>query len=197
MDILELFKNIHEFSVLDGQDRSELAKRCRERTLRRKQYLLQEGDICDHLTFVVKGCFKMYAVDDAGKEHIIHFSQENDWLADLGSFYSQEPGKVFIEAMEPSRVIRLSREDVYYLYERSLNFNRLIRVMVENRFIELQKRVLQNISSSAEERYLGFLKQYPALSQRIPNTAIASYLGITPEFLSTIRKKLSSARKQS
>lgn len=196
MGIQNIFLNINKSFVFTEQEKLELEGRSRQRNLRRKQYLLQEGDVCNHLSFVIKGCFKMFAVDDTGKENIISFFQENDCVSDLGSFYSEEPGKLFIEAIEPSIIIQLTRKDVYYLYEQSLNFNIIMRVITENKFIELQKRVLQNISSSAEERYLDFLKQYPALSKRIPNTHIASYLGITPEFLSTIRKKLSTRQKQ-
>ncbi len=190
MEIRSIFADISSQFALDEFDHSELSKRFRPRKLRRRQYLLQEGDACNQLYFVVKGCFRMFAVDETGREHILSFFQESDWMADLGSFYSEQPGKLFIEAIEPSAILGLARKDVYFMYEHSLNFNLMIRVMVENKFTELQERVLQNISSTAGERYLDFLANYSALSQRIPNIYIASYLGITPEFLSKIRKNL-------
>lgn len=196
-DLQALLGSFHQDFELEEKARAELMSRCRHRELRKRQLLLQEGDVCRHLSFVIKGCFRMFAVDHTGKESIISFFVENDWVADLGSFYEEEPSRTYIEAIEPSAILQLSRQDVYFLYTHSLKFNLMIRVMVENKFVELQSRVLQQISSSAESNYLSFLKRYPELSQRIPNTYIASYLGITPEFLSKIRKKLAAKAKRS
>lgn len=152
--------------------------------------ILQEGFTCRHYTFVVQGCFKMYGLDDKGAEHNIQFAAENDWIADIGSFHSGKPSGFFIEAIEPSEIIQVEQQDLYFLYLNIPKLDRIFKVIIENKFVELQNRVLQNISSSAKERYLYFLEQYPHLSNRLPNTQIASYLGITPEFLSKIRKDL-------
>jgi CRP-like cAMP-binding protein len=144
-----------------------------------------------HYTFVVEGCFRMYGVDDKGTEYNIRFAAENDWTADIGSFHSEKPSKLFIEAIEPSIILQIEKQDLLFLYENVSKFNRTFRVITEEKFIELQNRLLQTISSTAQERYLSFLEQYPTLALRLPNTQIASYLGITPEFLSKIRKDLS------
>ena len=133
----------------------------------------------------------MYAVDDRGIEHNIQFAAEDDWIADIGSFHSKKPSRLFIEALEPSEIIQIEQQDLYLLYLNVPKLDRIFKVMVENKYVELQNRVLQNISFTAQQRYLNFLEQYPTLSLRIPNTQIASYLGITPEFLSKIRKELS------
>jgi CRP/FNR family transcriptional regulator, anaerobic regulatory protein len=152
--------------------------------------ILQEGFTCKHYTFVVKGCFKMFAIDGKGTEHNIQFAAENDWIADIASFHSGKPSGFSIEAIEPSDIIQIEQQDLYFLYTNITKLDRIFKVIIENKFIELQNRVLQNISSTAQQRYLHFLEQYPHLANRLPNTQIASYLGITPEFLSKVRKDL-------
>jgi CRP/FNR family transcriptional regulator, anaerobic regulatory protein len=149
--------------------------------------ILQEGFVCKHYTFVVKGCFKMYGIDEKGTEHNLRFAAENDWIADLGSFYSEKSSKLFIEAIEFSTILQIEKQDLLYLFINAPKFDRNFRVIVEEKFIELQNRLLQNFSSNAQQRYAEFLEQYPNLAMRLPNAQIASYLGVTPEFLSKIR----------
>lgn len=134
----------------------------------------------------------MFAVDQKGVEHNLQFAAENDWIADIGSFHSGQPSGLFIEAVEPSVVLQIEQQDLYFLYRNIPKLDRIFKVIIENKYVELQNRVLQTISSTAQERYLTFLEQYPELALRLPNTQIASYLGITPEFLSKIRKDLAS-----
>lgn len=162
------------------------------RNIKRRQMILQEGLICKHYSFVVKGCFRMYGVDENGKEHNIQFAAENDWITDVGSFYSDKPSKLYIEAIEPSVILQIEKLDLYFLFISIPKLTRIFKVIIEDKFVELQNRVLQNISSTAQQRYISFLEQYSNLALRLPNTQIASYLGITPEFLSKIRKELSS-----
>jgi CRP-like cAMP-binding protein len=113
---------------------------------------------------------------------------ENDWATDLSSFYSERPSALYIEAVEPTMALQIKHDDLLYLYVNYHKIDHNFRVIIEQKYIDLQNRVLQNISSSAEERYEYFLQQYPNLTNRLPNTQIASYIGVTPEFLSTIRK---------
>ncbi|MCC9168971.1 Crp/Fnr family transcriptional regulator [Pontibacter harenae] len=185
--LIEHFKN---YFPLDEKERVELSERFNERKIKRRGFILQQGDVCRHFTFVVSGCFKMYAVDQASKEHNLQFAAENDWITDLSSFYSEKTSSVYIEAIEPSVILQIKHADLLYLYTHFHKFDRNFRIIIEQKYIELQNRVLQSISSTAEERYLSFLEQYPNLANRLPNTQIASYLGITPEFLSKIRKAL-------
>ena len=134
----------------------------------------------------------MYGIDEKGTEHNLRFATENDWITDLGSFYSEQPSRLFIEAIEPSVILQIEKQDLLYLFINVPKFDRNFRVIVEEKFIELQNRLLQSFSSNAHQRYLDFLEQYRNLASRLPNTQIASYLGITPEFLSKIRgEKLS------
>ena len=132
----------------------------------------------------------MYSVDDTGKEHNLQFAAENDWITDLASFYSEKPSKLFIETIEPSEILQIEKKDLLFFFRYHPKFVRYFKVIFENKFIEMQNRVLQNISSTAEERYLTFLEQYPLLANRLPNIQVASYLGITPEFLSKVRKDM-------
>jgi CRP-like cAMP-binding protein len=188
----KLFSHFDDYVPLDQAEKNQLSERVKERKIKRKQFILQENDICRHYSFIAEGCFKMYGVDKSGKEHNLQFAAENDWIADLGSFYSEKPSKLYIEALEPSVIIQLEKKDLIFFYVNYPKFDRNFRVIIENKFIEIQNRVLQNISSTAEERYLAFLEQYPTLSNRLPGTQIASYLGVTPEFLSKIRKDITA-----
>jgi len=164
-----------------------------ERKIKRKQFILQEGEVSNKNTFIVEGCFRMYMVDLTGKEHNLQFAIENWWIGDIGSFHSDTPTKLNIEALENSIILQIKKEDQLKLFTDYPKFNRIFRVLAENAIVGLQRRVLQNISSTAEERYLDFLERHPQLFNRISNVQIASYLGVTPEFLSKIRNKVTKA----
>lgn len=182
----------HEFLPFSSEEDTLISSKISIRNIKRKQLILQEGVICKHYFFVVEGCFKMYAIDDKGNEHNLQFATENDWITDIGSFHSEKPSQLYIEAIEPSVIYQIEQQDLYFLYLSIPKLDRIFKVIIENKFIKLQNRVLQNISSTAQQRYLNFLEQYPHISSRLPNTQIASYLGITPEFLSKIRKELAT-----
>ncbi|MFH5883967.1 Crp/Fnr family transcriptional regulator [Halalkalibaculum sp. DA3122] len=167
-----------------------MEERTTKRRIKRRQMILQEGFPCKHFSFVVKGCFRMYAINENGTEHNLQFAAENEWIADVDSFYSDKPSKLFIEAIEPSTIIQIEKQDLYFLFRSIPKLNRVFKITIENKFVELQNRVLNNISSNAQQRYVNFIEQYPNLASRLPNTQIASYLGITPEFLSKIRSEL-------
>lgn len=190
MSFEALFTYLENFLPLRGVEKELIEKKFTLITVKRRQKLLADGEVCKDYFFVVSGCFRMFGVDDKGFEHNIQFAAENDWIADLGSFYSQKPSQLNIEALESGAVFRIPQPDLYVLFDTFPKFSRIFKVMIEHKFIELQNRVLQNFSSTAEQRYLAFLDHYPHLKNRLPNTQIASYLGITPEFLSKIRKVL-------
>ena len=185
--LIEHFKN---YIPLNEEEKKLFEGRVTQRNVKRRQMILQEGFVCKHYSFVVKGCFRMYGVDAKGVEHNIQFAAENDWITDIGSFHREKPSRLFIEAIEPSVILQIEKQDLYFLYRSIPKLDRIFKVIVENKFVELQNHVLQNISSTAQERYVNFLEQYPQLAQRLPNTQIASYIGITPEFLSKIRSEL-------
>ena len=182
-----LIQHFNQYLPLGEEEKNTLLNCIIERKIKRRHFLLQEGDICKHYTFVVSGCLKMYKVDNNGKEHNLQFAAENDWIADIGSLHKEKPSQLYIEAIEPSDVLQIGKSDLWQLCTQYHAFDRNFRVIVEEKFIELQNRVLLNISSTGQDRYKAFLEQYPHLANRLPNTQIASYLGITPEFLSKIR----------
>ena len=190
--LTSLFDFFKQILPLKKDDKDQLRAIVRQRSIRKRQFILQEDDVCKHYTFVVSGCFRMFSVDKKGVEHNIQFAAENEWISDIGRFFSEKPSKLFIEAIESSTVLQIEKKDLLKLYTDSLRFNRNFRVIIENKYVELQNRVLQNISSTAEERYTAFIEQYPHLSNRLPSTQIASYLGVTPEFLSKVRKTLAT-----
>ncbi|HMB63462.1 MAG TPA: Crp/Fnr family transcriptional regulator [Eudoraea sp.] len=192
MNIQPIITHFANYLPLDLKDREALESRVHERKVKRRQFILQEGDVCRHYTFVVHGCFKMFKMDEKGQEHNLQFAVENDWIMDIGSFHSEKPSALYIEAMEQSVILQIARPNLLFLYVNHATFDRNFRVIMENAFVDLQKRILQNISYTAEERYLAFLEQHPELHNLIFNVQIASYIGITPEFLSKIRKTLAS-----
>ena len=191
MSIDQLFASFDKYLPLDEPEKADLRERVIERKIKRRQLILAEDEVCRYYTFVVSGCFKVFQIDKKGVEHNLQFAAENDWIMIIDSFYSIKKSNVNIEAIEPSTIFQISRPDLVYFFRTYPKFDRNFRVIVETRFAELENRLLQIVSSTAEERYLAFLRQYPTLSQRLPNTQIASYLGITPEFLSKIRKEIS------
>lgn len=159
------------------------------RLYRKRQYVLQEGDVCNHFNFVIRGCLRMYKVDEKGSTHIIQFASENWWLTNIGSFHERKPSELNIDALEDTMVLQISYDNLIALYTQVAKFDRIFRVLIENSFVTLQNRLLQNISSTAEDRYNSFIEVYPHLSNRLPQTQIASFLGITPEFLSRLRNR--------
>lgn len=193
MKITALIDYFNKFLPLTEEEKSYIGKTFIERSIKRRQYILQEGDVCKYNTFVVEGCFRMFAVDEKGKEHNLQFAIENWWIGDIGSFHSEQPSKLYIEALENSLILQIKKEDQLQLFIDYPKFNRIFRVFTENALVSAQSRILQNISSTAEERYLEFFSSYPYFFNRISNVQIASYLGVTPEFLSTIRKKISKS----
>jgi CRP/FNR family transcriptional regulator, anaerobic regulatory protein len=176
---------------LNKEEKELVLAKFRHRLYRRRQYILQEGNVCTVINFVVRGCLRMYKVDDEGNTHILQFAAENNWINDLGSFHKISPSLLNIDALEDTVVLQISHEDLISLYIAAPKFDRIFRVLVENSYVRLQERLLQNISSTADERYESFLEIYPHLVNRLSQVHIASFLGITPEFLSRLRNKRS------
>lgn len=179
---------------LNKEEKEMVTKSFHPRLYRKRQYVLQEGNICTQLNFVVRGCLRMYKIDEQGATHILQFAVENYWINDLGSFHSEKPSELNIDALDDTMVLQINHNDLISLYKQAPKFDRIFRVLIENSLVSLQKRLLQNISSTAEERYQSFLETYPHLVNRLSQSQIASFLGITPEFLSRLRNKLSKSK---
>ncbi|MCU7550685.1 Crp/Fnr family transcriptional regulator [Chitinophagaceae bacterium LB-8] len=161
------------------------------KTAQRGEILLRSGDPCRQVFFVAKGCLRSYVIDDKGKEFVIQFAPENWWITDLNSFYSQETAMFFIDVIEPAAILAGEKDFQQKLEAIHPDFNPLFNRLIRNSYRALQKRLVNQLVATAEDRYLDFLNTYPDLARRIPQRMIASYLGVMPESLSRIRKELS------
>ena len=179
---------------LNREEKEIVKDKFHSRLFRKRQYVLQEGNVCTQFFFIVRGCLRMYRIDEKGSTHILQFASENNWINDLGSFHGVKTSTLNIDALEDTVVLQITRDDLISLYTQAPKFNLIFRVLVENAFIRLQERLLQNISSTAEERYQSFLEVYPHLTNRLSQVQIAAFLGITPEFLSKLRTKRSKQK---
>ena len=180
---------------LNTEEKELVRAKFHPRLFRKRQFVLQEGDVCTQFNFVIRGCLRTYKIDEKGNTHILQFATENYWINDLGSFHGVKPSALNIDALEDTVVLQISRDDLISLYKEAPKFDRIFRVLIENGFIHLQERLLQNISSTAEERYQSFLELYPHLTNRLSQVQIAAFLGVTPEFLSRLRNMRSKSSK--
>jgi CRP-like cAMP-binding protein len=162
--------------------------------LRKKQYLLQEGDVCKYTAFVEKGVLRSYQVDKKDQEHIIQFAFEGWWIADSYSFLTDEPSAYNIDALEDAELLLLTKTAQEELLLKVPKMERYFRILLQKSLIAMQRRVLGSLSYTAEEKYIKLMEAYPDIAQRVPQHLIASYLGITPETLSRIRKQIASGK---
>lgn len=190
-----ILANVAKHVSLEEKEKIFFISLLEYKTIKRKDFHLRAGEICRYSTFVVDGALKSFTVDREGNEHILSFALADWWIADMYSYISQKPALLNIEAVADSEVVLLSRENQQILYEKVPKFERFFRILIENSLVASQQRLLDNLSSSAEERYLHFIKKYPSIPACVPQHNIASYLGITPEFLSKIRARLAKKKR--
>lgn len=184
-----ILANFAKHIALDQPETDFVLSLLRRKTLRKKSVLLFAGDVCGAMSFVRSGCLRVYHTDADGKEHILLFAPEDWWAVDTLSFYHKTPAFYTIDALEDTEVLQIGFDDLEKLYERVTKFERFFRILSQNGFILYQRRIVSNLSESAEQRYARFKKLYPDLHPRIAQKHIASFLGITPEFLSQLRKQ--------
>lgn len=185
-----LLEYIQNYITLSDEETAFLISKLSYRKYLKGQYILQQGDISKTECFIVKGCTKMFYMDDAGQEHIIMFSVEDWWTSDLGSFISQTPSDFNVQCIEDTELIQFSHDTIEAIFETIPKMERFFRKIIEKAFVASQKRIIRNFSMTAKDRYLVFKQSYPEMEQRIPQYMIASYLGITKEFLSKIKSQL-------
>lgn len=157
--------------------------------VKKGSFLVEADEPAAFQYYVSQGCLRSYQLDEKGNEHVLQFAPEDWWTGDLGSLTKGGPATLFIDALEDSLVLRIDRVALDELYVRIPKFERFFRILITNAFIATQRRLLSTISRPAEERYVEFARMYPGLDGRVPQKLIASYLGMTPEFLSTVRKR--------
>lgn len=160
------------------------------KTVPKKTFLLQDGEVCNFEAYVLKGCIRTYYIDENGFDVILQFAIEDWWVSDIASFYEQKPSKLFIETLENCELLLFNPETKEELLSRVPKFERVFRLMVQRNLSSTQNRLINTISKTAQEKYLDFIDHYPDIPQRVPQHYIAAYLGISPEFLSKIRARL-------
>jgi CRP-like cAMP-binding protein len=187
-----ILDNVGRFITLTEEEKNYFVSILHIKKLRKRQYLLQEGDICRYQFFVDKGCLRTYNIDNKGIEHVVQFAVEDWWTGDMYSFIKECPARYNIDALEDSEIIYFDKPSQERLFEKVPKFERFFRILLQNAFISLQERITSGLTQTAEERYTDFVNKYPVFEQRIAQHQVASYLGITPESLSRIRKKLAT-----
>lgn len=190
MDTDLIFQNISKFINLDKAETDFFISILQYKLVKKKQFLLRPGEICKYKIFVTAGCLKNYTVDENGFEHIGMFAVESWWTGDFHSFLTSKPSVHYIEALENTEVLLISKENAEKLYEKIPKFERFFRIQFQKALVSLYQRIHLGISLSAGERYLQFIDKYPQLEQRITQKQVAAYLGITPEYLSFIRRRV-------
>lgn len=174
--------------VLTDEQFDRIASFATQKKLRKKQYLLEQGDVWRNNAFIQKGCVRVYNVDDNGLEHTLSFAIENWWTGDRESLLTGKPAKFNIEALEDSEIVLINKPDFDLICKEIPAFNEMVHDIIQKSFVAAQNRIHASISFTAEEKYLDFIKKYPDFANRIPQHIIASYLGVTAETLSRVRK---------
>lgn len=185
-----LLKNISQYINLSEEDFKQFVKPFEYKKFKKKEVVLKEGDCCLFEGFVLNGCFKIYYLNEKGFEQTLYFAVEGWWITDIDSLINNVPSILNIEALEDSEVLMIAKKDKEYLYETMPQIEKLFRIMNQKSSVALQRRILSLTGKTADKRYLEFLEKYPGLEQKLTQQQVASYLGITHEFLSKIRKKV-------
>jgi len=184
--------NVSRNITLTDDEKNTFTGLLERRMVPRKTVLLRAGDICQFEAYIVKGCARIYHVDINGCEIILSFAVEDWWISDLASFHEQKPSMFFIEALEKTELLMLSPKNKQRLLHEVPKFERIFRILIERSLYTIQNRLLSTIGKSAMDRYLEFVDMYPTVPPRVPQYHIASYIGVSPEFISIIRRRLAS-----
>ncbi|MBX2904834.1 MAG: Crp/Fnr family transcriptional regulator [Taibaiella sp.] len=186
------FDNFTKKVPLTPEERELIQSHLSVKKIRKKQYLLQEGDVCKSIAFVEKGMLREYSLDEQGGEHIIQFASEGWFISDMYSFITAEPATYNIDAIEDSELVMISRSSHDYLLTNCPKYETFTLQLITGAYLAMQKRLNSTIAASLESRYESFMALYPHIAQRVPQHMIASYIGLTPETLSRVRRRIAS-----
>ncbi len=192
-----ILKNIQRHISLDDREQDFFLSMLEHKSVKKRAVLLKSGEVCRHSIFVTEGALKSFSVDKNKNEHVINFAVSDWWIADMYSLISQKPATLFIEALADSELLLLSKQNQEALYEKVPKFERFFRILTEKSLVANQQRIINNLTLTAEERYLDFIDKYSFILECAPLHNVASYLGMTPEFLSKIRRKLAGKEPDS
>lgn len=185
-----ILKNVAKHIQLTKEETDFFVSILEEKKLKKREHLLKAGQVYLYETFIAEGCTRTYFIDKDEIEHVVYLAIEDHWSGDLYSMSTGKPSIYHIEALEDTTLLRIHKSSFELLFERVPKFERFFRILFKNSLVAQQLRILQSLSYTAEERYLAFCEKYPRLGLRIPQKYIASFLGITPEFLSVLRKRM-------
>jgi len=186
-----ILANIARHIELTPAEQARFIQLLTPKTIKRKQFLLNAQQVARHVAFVTAGCLRAYTIDDNGFEHVLQFAPADWWITDMYSFISQHEGDLNIDAIEDTEVLLLSRQHQLQLFDEIPKFERFFRIITEKSMVSSRKRLIDNLSLTAQERYNTFCNYYPTLINTIPQKQIAAYIGVTPEFLSKMRAQAS------
>jgi len=185
-----ILDNISKHISLTADEEQLFLSKIEVQHFKAKTILHNAGEICKHSYFVNSGLLRSFNINDNIVEHVLHFACEGWWIGDMYSLLSQKPGNLFIEVLEDSEVVLLSKENQEQLYFDIPKLERFFRILTENSLVAHQERLMDNLSLSAEDRFDKFCKKYPTLIQKVPQKQIASYIGVTPEFFSKMKSRM-------
>ena len=190
----QLIKSISKYIKLSSEEENIIETFWTEKILEKGDYLLRNGETCRTDNFVVKGTLKAFYINpETGKEEILYLAIENWWATDIESFQKQNPSIYNIQAIEKTKLLQIRYDSFQEMLKQVPKLERFFRIILENYLGSLQRRIILNNILDAEQRYSDFLENYPKISEKVPNYLIASYLGITAEFLSRMRKKIKAS----
>jgi CRP/FNR family transcriptional regulator, cyclic AMP receptor protein len=181
---------LNRCSALTSQELDLFHSYLKPGMVKKRSFLLRQGEVCRFEAYILKGCLKKYYIDSQGNAVILQFAVEDWWISDIASFSEQKPSNLFIQSLEDTRLLMIDHDSKEKLFSAIPSLERVFRLMVQRSYSVLESRFYATIAHSAEERYQDFLERYPDISNRVPQTQIASYLGITPESLSRIKSKM-------
>lgn len=188
-----LIQSISKYVPLTDGDLRLLRNSFKEKKLKKKHFLFQEGENPQYSTFVNSGCLRSYSIDKNGAEHIVQFAPAGWWISDMKNFLYAHPTTLNVDAVEDSEMLLIKHAEMDVLYNQIPKLNKFFRILSERALATFQQRLVDSLSLTAAERYGNFCKTYPSLIQNLPQKYVASYIGITPEFLS---KMLSQPMKK-
>jgi CRP-like cAMP-binding protein len=191
-DILRKYINHVTSAVIPDEEFVYIEQAFDIKRIKRKQFLLHEGTVCRFMAFITSGAMRQYRIDDNGTEHITTLALEGWWMSDRGSFMNLIPSRYNIDAVEDSTLLVTTLEKVNLLKEQSLTFLRMAHILDQNHSVAAQRRIEASISFSAEEKYHYLMREHPEFFNRFPQNMLASYLGLTPETMSRVRKQILS-----
>ena len=180
---------IQKIVTLTEEEVEQFASNFREVKIKKRQFIVQPNFTARHRNYVLEGAFRAYVVADEGQEHTIQFAIEDWWITDYNSFINQQPATMFVMALEDSVILQLEYQKEQELKKANHKFETFFRIIAERGLAFQQRRIISNLTQTAEERYEDFIHKYSHIAQRVPQYALASYLGMTTEFLSRIRNK--------